>query len=301
MQPFATQCDLNLALWTARLAILKATGEASRRADSKMDDTPTKQETQTPQTKDDATPDDDEEDDPCPRYNGAFPLALPPAHFLGRHFSWTGTGTGTTTAGSSPASLHVPPTSRPPSSFGVARPQAPPVSATSSSGSSTSTTRRERATSTFSSEGEGEGEGEGDAVSEASFTAFSPSSRGSSTTSASPGVRDEPPHAENTHGHNGSEDGESEYGTAWNGSESGSGSGSGRGSALWGSARAGERMGFAEEAGLDEGSGGTAAIRAAARLAGLKPFGSLRHAPHRNSWSPAMREEWVAQMSAGVS
>jgi hypothetical protein len=88
-------------------------------------------------------------------------------------------------------------------------------------------------------------------------------------------------------------DNQSEY----NGSESG---GSGRGSiAGWVGASTRSASVFGEEA-LDRDTGGTVAIRVATRPAGLEPFGSLRHAPRRNSWSPAMRDKWVAQMSPGV-
>ncbi|KAJ7247910.1 hypothetical protein B0H12DRAFT_1124507 [Mycena haematopus] len=275
MQPYAAQCDFNLALWTARLAILQC---RLTNGESEKDDKPTTQSQ--PNGTDDKTESEPIEDDPSPRYVGAFPLALPPARF-GGHFSWTET--------SSPASPRAPPTSRPPSSFSMANGQAPPPSS-SSSGSSTGTRRRERAPSGFSSEGEGDAE----SVSEASFAVFSPGSRGSSTTSASPGVHDNHGAQNETANDNESEAG-SEYETAWNGSESGRSSAGWTG-AMWGSdSRTGSTVYLAEETGS-----GTAGIRAAARLAGLK---SIRHghAPHRNSWSPAMREEWVAQMSAGVS
>ncbi|KAK7044827.1 high-affinity phosphodiesterase [Favolaschia claudopus] len=282
-----------------------------------------------------------EEEDPCPRYQGAFPLALPPPKF-GSHFSWA-----TASAVSSP---RVPSTSRPPSSFSMAVP--PPTSSSStppgsprleaqarrfsptppfSSGGNINGRRRTPSSVSNSSErrtkgvarsravsGEfssddtadrdGEGEGE-ETMSEASFTAFSPSSRGSSTTSASPGVRDDvvgraadvgelgEGDAEDDPEGEGEGEGGSEYGTAsemssWN-------------PALSMSMSMSMSIMAAEEE--DERTdAGTAAIRAAARLAGLKPFGSLRGhktgPQHRNSWSPAMREEWVARMNAaGVS
>ncbi|KAF7360201.1 High-affinity phosphodiesterase [Mycena venus] len=341
MQPYAEQCDLNLALWTARLAILKAAGDASNAASQRTQDKKEKDQTTPKKTCQPRQPSDNEDDadataktgddtnndeeDPCPMYDGAFPLALPPARFIGHgHFSWTGTASSL----ASPASPRVPPSSRPPSRFATV----PPPQARATPPSSFGTTRRDRAPSSFSSEGEGEGDADGESASEASFMAFSPtaSSRGSSTTSASPGAAGNEHEHENIasvlrlpgHGNdngngndsqsecneNGSEP--SEYETAWNGSESGA-SVSGRGSvAGWaggsgsraGSVRSvsGYGLGLGDEV-VDGVDGGTAAIRAAARLAGLKPFGSLRHAPHRNSWSPAMRDEWVAQMSASAA
>ncbi|KAJ6478713.1 hypothetical protein C8R47DRAFT_628063 [Mycena vitilis] len=238
MHPYAAQCDLNLALWTARLAVLQAAGDASsRKKNIKAKPTPPK----SPTADRECTPDED--------YRGAFPLALPPSYFPppdeghglrhGALFAW------------------VPP---------------PPPSTMSASPS------------------------EEDAESEASF-AFSPSSRGSgsgssttSATSGSPaageGERDEM----NGHGHGPRSRHESEMSQSQNGSS--------RANTPGGTMGGGSMMD-----GIGSGSGsGTAGIRAAAQRA-LR--GSARHAharQHRNSWSPAMRDEWGAgQMSAGVS
>ncbi|KAF7351360.1 High-affinity phosphodiesterase [Mycena sanguinolenta] len=97
MKPYAAQCDFNLALWKARLSILQCrrANEIEAEKDGKdttQNDTNDKNENDT--TNNDRDNDDsnnvEEEDDPRPRYVGAFPLALPPSHF-GGHFSWSST------------------------------------------------------------------------------------------------------------------------------------------------------------------------------------------------------------------
>ncbi|KAJ7741985.1 high-affinity phosphodiesterase [Mycena maculata] len=64
MQPYAAQCDLNLKLWTARLAALQAEGDDARR---RTRTSKAKPKTVVPPRQ----PDD---------YNTAFPLTLPPSH-----------------------------------------------------------------------------------------------------------------------------------------------------------------------------------------------------------------------------
>ncbi|KAJ7064966.1 high-affinity phosphodiesterase [Mycena amicta] len=149
MHPYVVQCDLNLDLWTARLAILKAAEERQTNPDIKLPPTgppkakpsratPSELPTRVPMYS--RQPED---------YNTAFPLTLPPAHVrtppvrgsVDPQFSWN-----------TPRSRA--PTVSPPASSSASR---PPSVAPS----------------------------EEDLDSEASF-AFSPASRGTSTTSASP-------------------------------------------------------------------------------------------------------------------
>ncbi|KAJ7918464.1 hypothetical protein B0H13DRAFT_1607358 [Mycena leptocephala] len=65
MHPYQAQCDLNLALWTARLAVLQAAADAS---------SPTPKPDIHHRAPSPYPPDD---------YRGAFPLALPPSHWHG--------------------------------------------------------------------------------------------------------------------------------------------------------------------------------------------------------------------------
>ncbi|KAJ7689385.1 hypothetical protein B0H17DRAFT_1202282 [Mycena rosella] len=114
MQPYAAQCDLNLVLWTARLAALQAQAQAPPAGDD--GETPRKEGTG--KGKDGKGKDgknskgkDGKDDKDCkatkkprapppPRrqpddYNSAFPLTLPPAHcrtppaLSGAGFSWS--------------------------------------------------------------------------------------------------------------------------------------------------------------------------------------------------------------------
>ncbi|KAJ7204764.1 high-affinity phosphodiesterase [Mycena pura] len=228
LQPHVDQCDLNLALWTARLAILKAT--AADEGKTSMGDASIKSTPTAGGKKIKACPRGVQKAPPHPAipprqpedYSSAFPLTLPPAHArtpparFDPHFTWSSQPGSRASAASSP----------PPPSVGSAASVSRPPSSTSVSPS------------------------EEDVDSEASF-AFSPASRGTSTTSASPAsVVDEDALSEST----------------------------------------------VVPPTLDDG---TAAIRAAAERAGLRHLG--RHAqPHRNSWSPQMRDEW-GTLWAGVS
>ncbi|KAJ7031982.1 hypothetical protein C8F04DRAFT_1396898 [Mycena alexandri] len=77
MQPYAAQCDLNLKLWTARLANLKKGGRKPQGSTASADADANKEEVQ------DNDPAEAEDDDytafPLALYSNAFPLALPPA------------------------------------------------------------------------------------------------------------------------------------------------------------------------------------------------------------------------------
>ncbi|KAJ6582889.1 hypothetical protein DFH09DRAFT_1144839 [Mycena vulgaris] len=101
MQPYAAQCDLNLVLWTARLAALQAADGAHK---SKAKPRPQPQPRQ---------PDD---------YNTAFPLTLPPAHcrtpmLEALNFSWSEPSLGPV-----PPASAISPLSRPPSNTATSPP-----------------------------------------------------------------------------------------------------------------------------------------------------------------------------------
>ncbi|KAF7316276.1 High-affinity phosphodiesterase [Mycena indigotica] len=152
MHPYVAQCDLNLALWKARTAILKASEARETISEAKVVSTSQVQMPKSPSARTtplelttrvpmySRQPDD---------YNTVFPLTLPPAHArtppvrgsLDTQFSWSRAST------ASPI---------------------PPPSSSSRAPSTTSTSPSEE-----------------DLESEASFV-FSPTSQGTSTTSASP-------------------------------------------------------------------------------------------------------------------
>ncbi|KAJ7185780.1 hypothetical protein C8R46DRAFT_386192 [Mycena filopes] len=176
MKTYAAQCDLNLALWTARLAILKKGGrKKTPKPHSKSKASTTNSEgaeatSESARDEEDADVDRDDEDDytafPLALYSNAFPLALPPApvheppspHSHGSHLHAYEHGHGRGHPWTRPPSFSASST-RPPSSVGLSR----------------------------GGGGVGGGsEEEEEAGSEASFV-FSPSSRGTSTTSASAG------------------------------------------------------------------------------------------------------------------
>ncbi|KAF7319020.1 High-affinity phosphodiesterase [Mycena chlorophos] len=153
MHPYVTQCDLNLTLWTARMAILKANEEKSG---ANKVQTSVPQKPKSPSTSRVAPPELPTPVPPYARrpddYNSAFPLTLPPAHArtppirgtLDPQFSWNS------------------PRSRP---SVLSSPTPPPTSSRPPSASPS----------------------EEDVDSEASFT-FSPASHGTSTTSATGGL-----------------------------------------------------------------------------------------------------------------
>ncbi|KAF7325838.1 High-affinity phosphodiesterase [Mycena kentingensis (nom. inval.)] len=152
MQMYVDQCDLNLRLWTARLAILKVAEEkqlssAELRPEMTPARTPTPLNSPSGVSLSARQPED---------YSSVFPLTLPPAH------SRTPLIRGTIDPG---FSWNTPPSSR----ASAASPPPPP--------SSSSLSRPPSSTSASPSEEDGD--------SEASFT-FSPASRATSTTSASP-------------------------------------------------------------------------------------------------------------------
>ncbi|KAJ7468044.1 hypothetical protein FB451DRAFT_1137150 [Mycena latifolia] len=123
MQPYAAQCDLNLVLWTARLAALQA-ADGQRKSKAKSQPQPQPRQ-----------PDD---------YNSAFPLTLPAAHCRtpsalherdGPHFTWSAPSpppppsTTSTTSGSDTASFTFSPgaRARAPSSGGTSVPPESPA------------------------------------------------------------------------------------------------------------------------------------------------------------------------------